>query len=152
MEEIKMGFIYCPNCGMSVSDQASISACPKCYHPFNAKEWQSVQAQKEDIAAEEKKKKAEKKAEEEQRLNFAGSKNECPLCHQPISWDRYNHSSGWNVSYYHKFRHPYCESCGWNSFLAFDDEQVDSKWSPTKIVDWEYTKSWAAKDWSQSFY
>ena len=34
----KMGFIYCPNCGQSVSNQAKISACRKCYHPFNAKE------------------------------------------------------------------------------------------------------------------
>ena len=32
--------INCPNCSKGVSEQAKISACPQCYHPFIRAEWQ----------------------------------------------------------------------------------------------------------------
>jgi len=139
-----MGFIYCPNCGQSVSNQAKISACPKCYHPFNAKEWQKIQAQKDALAAEEKRKRdalvAEanrKKAEEEQRLYYAKGHDECPLCHKPISWEEKRYSeSGYNYQIYSTFRHPYCKSCGWNSSLAFEEGGNDWK-NYTAITDWK---------------
>jgi len=37
-----MGFIYCPNCEKKVSDIAVLTACPECYHPFNAKKWLNI--------------------------------------------------------------------------------------------------------------
>jgi len=42
-----MGFIHCPNCSKAVSDQAQISACPNCCHPFRRTEWQKKTAEME---------------------------------------------------------------------------------------------------------
>jgi hypothetical protein len=121
----EMGFIYFPNCGQSVSNQAKISACPKCYHPFDAKEWQRIQAQKDALAAEKKRKQdalaAEEKRireEEEQLFKYAKDNDKCPLCHKPISWE--NKDLGkrgiTDVTLYR----PYCKSCGWKSSLAYE--------------------------------
>ena len=143
----KMGFIYCPNCGQSVSNQAKISACPKCYHPFNAKEWQKIQAKKDAQAAEEKRKqdaiaaeKKRKKDEEEQRLNYAKDNDKCPLCHKPISWEEkmYSEFSSYRgESIFYTFRHPYCQSCGWKSPLAFEKSGESYGDKYTSIADWE---------------
>jgi Rieske Fe-S protein len=59
-----MGFLYCPNCGQRVSDQAVITACPKDFHPFNANEWRKIREQRQ---AEKKAIQEQIKAEEEER-------------------------------------------------------------------------------------
>ena len=41
-----METIYCPVCSKAVSSQAEINACPECFHPFNAQEWQKERAKK----------------------------------------------------------------------------------------------------------
>jgi hypothetical protein len=142
-----MGFIYCPNCGMSVSDQANIPSCPKCYHPFNAQEWQKIQAKKDANAAEEKRKKdaiaaeeKRKRDEKEQQLNNAQKSNKCPSCGKPISWEKkYRSSDGWNTWSSYTLQRPYCESCGWKPSLAFEEckTQGTSNSITTRIVDWE---------------
>jgi len=138
-----MGFLYCPNCGQSVSDQANISACPKCYHPFNATEWQRVQAQKDAVVAEEKRKKDEekrKKEEKEQQFNNVKNSNKCPSCGKPVSWEeKYGSQNGWNVYFSYKLRRPYCQSCGWKPSLAFEETQASgtSNSFTISIVDWE---------------
>jgi len=130
----KIGFIYCPNCGKSVSVQAKISACPECYHPYNATEWQNIKAQKDAqrnaIAFEEKR----RKEEEEQNLNYAASNNKCPLCHQPVLWEEGNSSSYSGI--YYTYRHPYCQSCGWKTSLAFRESSYCNEISAS-IIDWK---------------
>ena len=142
--EDKMGFIYCPNCGQSVSVQAKLSACPKCYHPFDAKEWQKIKAQKDARAAEEKRirdaraaEERREREEEEQRLKSAERHNECPLCHQTISWEKTGYSSYGlgGIDCYHSFRRPYCQSCSWKSSLAF--ENYDGANKDSIITNWE---------------
>jgi hypothetical protein len=138
-----MGFIYCPNCGQSISDQASISACPKCYHPFNKAEWQRVQAQKDAVVAEEKRKKQEKEQElnnAKQELNNVKESNKCPSCSAPISWEeKRGYSNGWNVDFSYTLQRPYCRSCGWKPTLAFEKTQASgvSNSLTINIVDWE---------------
>jgi septal ring factor EnvC (AmiA/AmiB activator) len=68
-----MGFLYCPNCGQPVSDQAEITACPKDFHPFNAKEWRMIQEQKEaeEAARKREKEEAKRKEQEEDRKRQA---------------------------------------------------------------------------------
>jgi hypothetical protein len=42
----KMETIYCPVCSKKISDEAVITACPDCCHPFNAHEWKEARAKK----------------------------------------------------------------------------------------------------------
>ena len=41
-----MELIYCPVCSKAISSQAVITACPECFHPFNANEWKEERAKK----------------------------------------------------------------------------------------------------------
>jgi len=93
-----MGSLYCPNCSKAISELANISACPNCYHPFNAKVWLETYERKQ------------KKIETDRAQSKAWKENGlCEYCGGKLFVSEWEKGYDWGGSY--KYERYACENC-----------------------------------------
>jgi len=104
-----MGFLYCPSCGKEISELAVISACPNCYHPFDATVWRETEKQKREAEKQYLAQRELKRKKEEEQKRIWKGQGRCPECGGILSWIR---ESEYNECMMMSFRYErqYCET------------------------------------------